>query len=253
MKKVLDLLTVYVVISALGIFFYENIYDIAYSHYEFITYSIPMIAILMVLSSTFYFFHKEFLDLEWYKKKNEIYLLYWISVFPYFFLSVYSLFKASNIWKINSIGFILFVISAVLLEEFVFRRVTFIEMKKNYGTLKAIFGSSFIFAIFHVLSFLTDRPLSQMPSVIIMAFFTGISYACTYLYTKNLGLLVLKRSLWNCMRLSDIQWSFWLLAVMFVFEYILCVLMLIKSERAFAKNIEVFLKKTPLKKYFINS
>lgn len=254
MKKILDLLTVYLAISILGIFFYENINDVAYGQYQFIAYSLPIITILTVLLSNFFFYRKDFLNVKWYRKCKREYYLYWISLIPYLLLILYSSFQGVQKLKIDSFGFIVFVICIGLLEEFVFRRVTFIELKKRYGVMKGILGSSLIFAIFHAISFATnDKPLIQMPLAVILPFFTGIMYACIYLYTKNIGFSALKRGFLNYSVFFGIDWQLPLFAAVFLFESILCILMLIKSEDSFAKNVNILCKNSSLKKYFMNS
>lgn len=243
MRKVLDLLTVYVVISALGMFFYENIYDIAFGQYGIIGYSVPMITILMILSSIFYLFHREIFTSNWRELLKINHRLYWISVVPYFLITLYSLVKKNYDLDMISFGFFSFVLCIVLLEEFVFRRVTLIELQKLYGTIRGILGSAFIFAVFHAMSFLSDGPSNQMPVALIIAFFTGISYSCTYLYTKSIGLLVLKRSFLNYMSLSTTIYPIPLLVAIITFETIMCFLMLSKIGAFPYKALENILKK----------
>lgn len=229
MKKVYDLLMVYGVISALHLLFYNCTFEMTYKNYNFITYSIPMVLILIIIAGMFYGLHKEVLDLDWNVCEHEKYQLYWISLIPHILFFIYACFVYSQSWSNDLLLIGIFVLSVTILEEFIFRRIVFIELKKIYGKIKAIFMSAVIFSGFYVISFLGIGSFSSHPISFLIAFFIGILYSTFYIYTKNIGLLILKRSMWNYIRMTSVELPFHLLLATFALELSICLSIILQT------------------------
>lgn len=264
MKKVLDLLSVNFIIASLSMIFFRSGFEGFQSDFYFVSYFTPIMIMLSVIVILFYYFHRDFLRIRWQQRpKIKMYL---ISMLPYLMLLGYDFnqcfidadFKSKSLLgqylinkellnvnmvhiDINYIYVITFIIALIVLEEVVLRRFLFVELIKAYGEIKAVFITSGAFSFFTIIALFAGRSVFQTFLTMLIVYVMNVAYTSMYLYTKKLSLIIVKRTIWNTIRLSKVFIPTWGLFLIVLFELIIIINILkeyrIKKERAYETGV----------------
>lgn len=260
MKKVLDLLLINFIIASLSMIFFRKAFEGFQSDFYFVSYFTPIMIMLGVIVMLFYYFHRDFLKIQWQGcPKIRMYL---VSMLPYVTLLAYDFnqcfidvgFKSKSLLgqylinkdllnvnmvhlDINYFYVITFLIALIVLEEVVLRRFLFVELIKTYGEIKAVFITSGAFSFFTIIALFAGRSVYQTFVAMLIVYVVNVAYTSMYLYTKKLSLIIVKRTIWNTIRLSKVFIPTWGLFLIVLFELIIIINILkeyrVKKERVY--------------------
>lgn len=251
MKKVLDLLFVNFIIASLSMIFFRKAFEGFDSDFYFMSYFTPIMIMLGVIVILFYYFHRDCLKLEWAGQPRI--KMYVISMLPYLMLLLYD-FKQCFIdvgikskallgqylinkellnvnmvhIDINYLYVIIFLIALIILEEIMLRRFLFTGLIQTYGEIKAVFITSGAFSFFTMIALFAGRSVEQTFLSMLIVYAVNVAYTSMYLYTKKLSLIIVKRTIWNTIRLSKVFIPTWWLFLIVLFE--LCIIIGILKE-----------------------
>ncbi|MGL5634499.1 MAG: lysostaphin resistance A-like protein [Sarcina sp.] len=121
--------------------------------------------------------------------------------------------------KFSTIGMLLILFIAPIVEEFVFREVLFNYLRRNCSIVLAIVIQALAFAIYH-------GNISQG----IYAFVLGIFLAIIYIYTNSLIGSITGHILAN---LIDLIISFKIVLLIFMIVSVICIIILIKNRKKY--------------------
>lgn len=229
MKKIYNISIIYTFIMAVGMFVCKHLYNVSYGDEKNIAILFPFLILLLPFSViTFNKYKKEI------KNPFPKYKLFMILFLPVIFISIFTIIQKAEL----SYSFFITLTGTLLVginEELVYRGIIFTNAVEEKGIMKGIFISAIIFSLLHAVNIFAGLTPLDVVMQLITTFISGLFFAVSYRYTKNIWLLVIFHGLWDYILFSGIGKAYSavniMMGVLFVVELIITFVLIRKYKK----------------------
>lgn len=220
---------IYTFIMAIGMFVCKHLYNVSYGDEKNIIILFPFLLVLLPFSViTFNKYKKEV------KNSFPQYKLFMILFLPLVFVFIFTIIQKAEF----SYSFFVTLIGALLVginEELVYRGIIFTNAVEEKGLMKGIVISAIIFSLLHAVNILAGLTPLDVMIQLINTFISGVFFAVSYRYTKNIGLLVIFHGMWDYVLFSRIGKLYpvidIMMGILFIVELIVTVMLIRKYRK----------------------
>ncbi len=232
MKKTYIVLSIYMIIMAIGLFVCKEFMGVPYDAPNFSGKFLPFMFLLAVFSVLYEMRNRNEIILQ--TGNEPRYIFSSVLFIPVVGFGIFSVVKGFN----AELGFFILIVDTILIgiaEEIMYRRILLGSLARKIHPVYALLLSSVLFCLLHLLNLLGGLSLSEVINQLGSTFVMGMFLGAMYLDTKKIIFPIIFHSAWDYILLSDslseISFMPILLIGVYALEFIITILIIIKMIR----------------------